>query len=203
MHFLRALVGLLSLILLVVAAGFFAHYLLLRKQPVQPLGETPIFKKTPTFEIYPKDKKDSHKPVAKPKIALPSKLPKVAIIIDDIGYDRITAEKFLDLDAILTFSVLPYSPFQNKIISKALAKGFAIMLHLPMEPIEYPEADPGPGGLFTTMAPDQLISQLNKDLNAVPSIQGVNNHMGSKMTAVSSQMNQIFSILKKRKGFFS
>lgn len=201
-HLIRAVTGLIVLILLVVAAGFLAHHLILRKQPRPPLVKTPIFKETPTFEIYPKEKKDYHKPVAKPKITLPQELPKVAIIIDDIGYDRIMAEKFLDLDAVLTFSVLPYSPFQDKIISKAQAKGFTIMLHLPMEPMEYPGVDPGPGGLFTIMSPDQLISQLNKDLNAVPSIQGVNNHMGSKMTAVSSQMNQIFSILKKRGLFF-
>jgi len=201
-HLIRAVTGLIVLILLVVAAGFLAHHLILRKHPIQPLGETPVFKKTPTFEIYPKRKMASHVPIAKPKIALPPKLPKVAIIIDDIGYDRIVAEKFLDLDAVLTFSVLPYSPFQEKIVSKAHAKGFDIMLHLPMEPMEYPEVDPGPGRLLTEMSPDQLLRQLNKDLDAILYIQGVNNHMGSKMTTDSSQMNQIFSILKKRGLFF-
>lgn len=201
-HLVRALGGLIVLILLVIAAGFLAYHLILRKQPVQPLGEIPVLKKTPTFEIYPKEKKVSHKPLAKSRIVRPPRLPKVAIIIDDIGYDRLMAEKFLSLRGVFTFSVLPYSPYKEKIVSQAHQKGFEIMLHLPMEPVEYPLVDPGPGSLFTSMSPDQLICQLNQDLDAVPYIQGVNNHMGSKMTQVSSQMNQIFSILKKRGLFF-
>lgn len=76
------------------------------------------------------------------------------------------------------------------------------MLHLPMEPVEYPDVNPGPGTLLTSMTPDQLTRQLEKDLDAVPFIKGVNNHMGSKMTAESSQMYQIFSILKKRGLYF-
>ena len=76
------------------------------------------------------------------------------------------------------------------------------MLHLPMEPVEYPDVNPGPGTLLTSMTPDELTHQLEKDLDAVPFITGVNNHMGSKMTAESSQMYQIFSILKKRGLYF-
>jgi polysaccharide deacetylase 2 family uncharacterized protein YibQ len=52
------------------------------------------------------------------------------------------------------------------------------------------------------MTPDQLIKQLEKNLDAVPFIKGVNNHMGSKMTAESSQIYQIFSVLKNRNLFF-
>ena len=76
------------------------------------------------------------------------------------------------------------------------------MLHLPMEPMEYPRVDPGPGALLTSMSPDELIAQLTKNLDTLPSARGVNNHMGSKMTTMSNQMYQIFSILKKRNLFF-
>jgi polysaccharide deacetylase 2 family uncharacterized protein YibQ len=76
------------------------------------------------------------------------------------------------------------------------------MLHLPMEPLEYPTIDPGLGALFTSMTPDQLIEQLNANLEAVPYIKGVNNHMGSKMTIESAKIYQIFSVLKKRNLFF-
>jgi hypothetical protein len=76
------------------------------------------------------------------------------------------------------------------------------MLHLPMEPLEYPEINPGPGALLADMPPDQLVRQLNNDLDAVPYIVGVNNHMGSKITSISTKMYQIFTILKKRNLFF-
>ena len=196
----KAIAGLSLLVLLVLVAGFLAHHILLRKQPAQLAKKIPIHK-TPVFEIYPKEEKVLRKPDYKPK-PVPKGLPKVAIIIDDIGYERRVAEKFLSLDAVLTFSVFPHAPFQQRIVRKAHAKGLEIMLHLPMEPDGYPEVDPGPDALLTSMSPDELIDQLNKNLDAVPLIKGVNNHMGSKMTTESTRMYQIFSVLKKRGLFF-
>jgi polysaccharide deacetylase 2 family uncharacterized protein YibQ len=137
-----------------------------------------------------------------PKIPTQKQLPKVALIIDDIGYDRALAKKFLDLHGMLTFSILPHSPLTKSFARAARQKGNEIMIHLPMEPNEYPEIDPGSGTLLTSMLPDELISQLEENLAAVPFVKGANNHMGSKLTAVSTQMYQIFSILKKRGLFF-
>ena len=76
------------------------------------------------------------------------------------------------------------------------------MLHLPMEPVEYPIVDSGPGSLLSDMTPDELIFQLIKNLDSIPYVVGVNNHMGSKLTPMSAKMNQIFTILKKRDLFF-
>jgi len=196
--------GFAILIALIFLAGFLAHHFMLRKEPVKPVQpeqKAPITQ-APTFEIYPEKDIPPDKPALKPKTGISNELPKVAIIIDDLGYDRFIAKKFLALDGVFTFSVLPHSPFTKKIAKEAEAKGYDIMLHLPMEPIEYPAVNPGPGALLTSMSPDELIEQLKKDLDDVPAIKGVNNHMGSKMTAVSTQMYQIFSILKKRNLFF-
>ena len=76
------------------------------------------------------------------------------------------------------------------------------MLHLPMEPEEYPRINPGPGALLIDMTPDQLIGQLRLDLDQIPGAVGVNNHMGSRLTQDADRMNQIFSVLKKRGLFF-
>lgn len=201
--------GLLFLIVLVALVGVLVHQLLLRRSPIrslEPSAKSLAGKKTvhkiPVYEIYPEKEIHYKKPTAKLEPTLTRELPKVAIIIDDIGYDRRIAEKFLNLDAVLTFSLLPHSLFQDKIAGKAHEKGFETMLHLPLEPLEYPSVDPGPGTLLTSMSPDELIIQLNKNLDAIPFIKGVNNHMGSKMTTSSTQMYQIFSILKKRNLFF-
>ncbi len=200
-YLIKAFSGLGVLILLVVVAGVLVHHLISRKYPIAPVTK-PQVTKTPRFEVYPKHEILPRKPVPRPIIPIPKKLPKIAIIVDDIGYDKHMAEKFLGLDTVLTFSILPHSPYQKSIARTARSKGFDVMLHLPMEPHEYPLINPGPGALLTSMSPDQLISQLEKDLDAVPFIQGVNNHMGSKMTTVSSQLHQIFSVLKKRDLFF-
>jgi polysaccharide deacetylase 2 family uncharacterized protein YibQ len=199
----------LLLAAVVAAAAIAAHYLIPARQPSSPAPiekppavKTPSHTEKPTFEIYPEVEATIEKPVTKPIIPPEYKLPKVAIIIDDLGYDRKIAEKFLELDVAFTFSILPFSPYQEKIARRAQAKGLEIMLHLPMEPVEYPAVNPGQGTLLTSMSPDRLIGQLEENLDTLSGIKGVNNHMGSKLTAESNQLYQIFSILKKRGLFF-
>ena len=138
----------------------------------------------------------------KPAVSPPTSLPRVAIIIDDLGYDDNIASKFLVLDGVMSFSVLPHSPFQKSIASTIHHSGRDVLVHLPMEPMEYPEVDPGPGALLSSMAPDHLLDQLRKNLDAVPVAIGVNNHMGSWLTQDPAKMRQIFTILKKRNLFF-
>ena len=212
---LKAFAGLVFLFFLVVLAGVSAHFLIKPAKPLlppaapakkAPAAKVPATKKPiakiPTFEIYPLKEIPPQKKPLKPPIPDTKQLPKVAIIIDDLGYDKKIAEKLSKLNLKLTFSILPHSPFQDSIARLSKDKGLETMLHLPMEPIEYPAVNPGPGTLLTSMTPDQLIHQLKKNLKAVPYIKGVNNHMGSKLTAESSQMYQIFSILKKRDLYF-
>jgi polysaccharide deacetylase 2 family uncharacterized protein YibQ len=197
------------LLVLVVAGGWLLHYLLEgRRQMKAPalVGKVPSQQKPvvvkPTFEVFPKKDIPVREPRVQPKVETPRERPKVAIIIDDLGYDPKLAQKFIDLDAVLTFSILPFASFQRQIADLVYAKGFEIMLHLPMEPVEYPHIDPGKGALLTSMTPDQLIEQLNKNLEEIPHAKGVNNHMGSRMTANATQLYQIFTILKKRNLFF-
>ena len=205
-QWLRALLGLCMLVLIVVFAGYlFQRFTTETSQPSKAPQQ--ISKKAVRppikFEIYPKEAETKPKESAPPpSVTPPEDLPLVCIIIDDVGYDRKLANKFLSLEVPFTFSVLPFSPFQEAITKAAGLKHVEIMLHLPMEPDEYPKVDPGPGALLTSMSPDELIRQLTLDIRSVPGIKGVNNHMGSKLTAVSSQMYQVFSILKKEGLFF-
>jgi len=203
----KVISGLVVLVVLVAIAGFLTHYFMLRKHRVRPptaVKKVPIYQEPeitpPKFEVFPEEELPYQPPISTPPEI--KELPRVAIIIDDLGYNRKIAQKFLELDAVLTFSILPYSPFTKKIAKEAYDKGMDVMLHLPMEPIEYPAIDPGPGVLLMSMSPDELIRQLNQDLDAVPEINGVSSHMGSKMTAEADQMYQIFSVLKKRGLFF-
>lgn len=205
----KVLGGLAILLVVVAIAGLSAHFLIPPEKPSKtdlPSKAAPKTKKPlakiPTFEIYPpKEIPPEKPPIKKPPIDL-KQLPLVAIIIDDLGYDKKIAKKLSQLNSGITFSILPHSPFQESIARLAHDNGSDTMLHLPMEPFEYPAVNPGPGTLLTTMTADQLIRQLEKNLAAVPYIKGVNNHMGSKMTAESGQMYQIFSILKKRNLYF-
>ncbi len=207
---IRSLLGVALLVFLIVAAG----WLLRQQQKARPPAATPPAavtqpekqhlpeKKSDVFEIYPKTDVPIRPPLAAPKEIPPGERPKIAIIIDDLGEDRVIAEKFIKLEGALTFSLLPTATYQKKIAGKARQAGVEMMLHLPMEPMEYPAAKPGKGALLMSMTPDELIRQLNRNIDAVPGAKGVNNHMGSKMTAESAQIYQIFSVLKKRNLYF-
>jgi len=179
-------------------------------KPKQTLETKAPKNNKPQYEIFPVEPtraKVSSKPAQADipihrQPSVPEGLPEVAIIIDDMGYDKGLAEKFIKLDDSLTFAILPFCRYSTEIARLADLKGCQIMLHMPMEPNEYPAVDPGKGTLLAAMTPDERISQLERNLDAVPNIKGVNNHMGSKLTTLSDEMNQIFSVLKKRGLFF-
>ncbi len=205
---LKIMATLALLLFFVIASAITAHWMLKpyrattgKKAVVRATAprKPPAAKQAPIYEIYPAQEPPRQR-VPKPDV--PRTRPVVSIIIDDMGYNKVISEKFCRLGAALTFSVFPHSPFKTSIIKTASDHGVEIMLHLPMEPNEYPRVNPGPGALLTTMAPDQLIAQLHRNLDDVPLAKGVNNHMGSRLTGSSYQMNQIFSILKKRQLFF-
>lgn len=137
--------------------------------------------------------------VVKPKIPLKGR---IAIVIDDLGQDKRAAMDLLGLEAPLSFSVFPFAPYSREIAEKASEDGRDVLLHLPMEPKDYPTQNPGKGGLLTTMEKKQLLSQLEKSLSAIPYARGVNNHMGSKFTEDPELMRVVLEDIQRRGLFF-
>ena len=129
-------------------------------------------------------------------------LPKVAIIIDDVGFDTDLARSFLELKPPLTLSVLPTAPYAQAIARDAVGKGEEVLLHLPMEPKESDGEGPGAGALLARMDEAEFVETLNGHLSRIPGIKGVNNHMGSLLTEKEDKMALLFRELKKRRLFF-
>ncbi len=200
----RMILALVLLVLIVFLVGVLLRLWIPRRIPISDVVKRPVpVAPTLRYEIFPKEKASrTPSTIPLPPPPPPHKRPKVALIIDDMGYDQKVGREFIALDATITYAVLPFSPHGKELALAAEKKGLEVMLHLPMEPIEYPSINPGPGALLTSMSPDELISQLRADLRWVPGIKGVNNHMGSRMTQVSSQLYQIFSVLKEKGLFF-
>lgn len=154
--------------------------------------EKKITKKT----VVPKIEK-SRAPKAK---TAPSR--EVAIIIDDIGYDLNAAKALLKVDANLTFAVLPFQPHSREAAEMLHKANREILLHLPMEPVSYPQEKPGEGALFSDMSDEEVLLQLRKNISAVPYAVGVNNHMGSKFMIDDQKLALIFKELRRHKLFF-
>ncbi len=139
---------------------------------------------------------------APPKIPPPSRLPKVAIIIDDMGGNKGVLSDLLSLKYPVTLAVLPFQAYSKETADIAHKKGREVLLHLPMEPIDYPQYNPGEGALFTFMTTEEFKAALAKDLAAVPHISGVNNHMGSSLTRDREKMEIVLLAVKERRLFF-
>jgi len=140
-------------------------------------------------------------------LSIPSHLkaglrPKIAIVIDDLGGEDKISQELLRWDFPVTFSILPFTPFSKTLAEEAHRKGKEVILHLPMEPHGYPQTRPGEGVLLEEMNERKLIAQLSKDIEAVPHITGVSNHMGSRLMEDPEKMKIVFAELKRRGLFF-
>ena len=127
---------------------------------------------------------------------------KVAIVIDDLGYDGRLARRFLQIDAPLSFSVLPHGTFSKGIARRVHEANRELLLHLPMEPKGYPEVNPGVGALLTRMTEAELLVTLRNNLDAFPHAKGVNNHMGSRFCEYEQKLRTVMRELKNRGLFF-
>ncbi len=129
-------------------------------------------------------------------------LPRIAIIIDDMGMNLPIAKQFVQLSVPLTFSIFPYAPHAREVSRLLRDAGQQVMLHVPMEPHGYPDVDPGPGALLDTMDDQLLLSCFNRELAAVPGIVGINNHMGSRLTENRHIMALFMRCLQGKPLFF-
>lgn len=140
-------------------------------------------------------------PPAQPVVSPPGK-PTLVLIIDDIGESERMAFDLMALDPAVTLAILPRSPHGKAIARAARKASREVILHQPMEPVEYPKVDPGPGALLADMDPDRLLGILTENLAAYPEVKGVNNHMGSMLTTLSPQMYQVMTLMKKNGLYF-
>ena len=120
--------------------------------------------------------------------------PRLAIIIDDLGYDRSAADAVLALGFPLTVSVLPHLPLSSELAEEAQRRGDQVMLHLPMES-EADGAKPEDIELRVGMSAAQVDATLAGMLETVPYAAGVNNHQGSRATADPALMQALMPAL--------
>lgn len=121
-------------------------------------------------------------------------------VIDDVGYNIQQLEPFLKFPAPLTISVLPGLAYTVEAADLARRAGKEVILHLPMEPLN--GEDPGPGAIYANMGENEIDRVLNEHMRELPFVKGVNNHMGSLVTADRRVMFAVLSFLKREKLYF-
>lgn len=127
---------------------------------------------------------------------------KLAVIIDDCGYDLAPVRKLVSLNAPFSYAILPYKDFSSDVLHVIKGSGQTAMLHLPMEPMDRTAMSEGKATILTDMTAEQIQKITRAAIDSLPGIEGVNNHQGSKATSNEATMKAVLKVLKQQGLFF-
>ena len=125
---------------------------------------------------------------------------RLAIIIDDIGYNLPLGKRTADLRGDFTLAVLPFTPHCIELAERGHQRCKEIMLHATMS--NHHQYPLGRGGLKSGMQRGEFLAVLRQNLANIPHIKGVNNHMGSQLTEQAEPMRWLMDELQQRQLYF-
>lgn len=127
---------------------------------------------------------------------------KLAIIVDDCGYDMNTVRTMLDTKLPFSYAILPFKEYSSDVLAMVNEQGRVPMLHLPMEPMDKSAMSEGKNTVQVSMTADQQRALVRKAVDSLPGIMGVNNHQGSRATSDATTMKNVLTELRNKGLFF-
>lgn len=135
----------------------------------------------------------------KPKTAAKPDAPRIAIVVGGLGISAAgTTEALMKLPPAATFAFAPYGSEIEQAVSRARLAGHEVLLQAPMEPQDYPDNDPGPQTLLTSLSPDQNIDRLQWQMSRFTGYVGIANYMGARFTATEAALSPVLKEAGKR-----
>ena len=128
-------------------------------------------------------------------------MPRIAIIIDDLGYGLAAGERALQLPGPVAYAVLPATPRGRVLAEIAHASGKEVLLHLPLQSVTQQASDE-PGGLLLDMSRRQFARTFAEDFASVPHVIGINSHRGSLLTQHPGHMAWLMEEIRLRGDLF-
>ena len=124
----------------------------------------------------------------------------IVLIIDDMGNGLQSGRRAIALPGPINYAFLPNRPSSKVLAELAHQQGKEIMLHIPMSNVL--GHNTGPGTLQPIMNRRQFLATLHNNLESIPHVRGVNNHMGSLLTQLREPMHWLMAELKQRNLYF-
>jgi len=110
--------------------------------------------------------------------------PLISIVLGGLGISASgTADAFAKLPGTVTFALAPYGTDLEKLAERARAEQHEVLLQVPMEPFDYPDNDPGPQTLLTSLTSEQNIDRLHWLMSRFQGYVGLMSYMGARFTA--------------------
>jgi polysaccharide deacetylase 2 family uncharacterized protein YibQ len=125
--------------------------------------------------------------------------PQIAIIVGGLGVSATaTANALSKLPGAVTFAFTPYGNELDMLVSQAREKGHEVLLQVPMEPHDYPDNDPGPQTLLSSLSAEQNVDRLHWLFSRMQGYVGITNFMGARFTASDHALAPVLRELSKR-----
>jgi len=125
--------------------------------------------------------------------------PRVVIVVGGLGVGvGNTLEAIGKLPAPITFAFTPYGDDVDKFVARARSKNHEVLLQVPMEPFDYPDNDPGPQTLLSTLAGEQNVDRLHWLFSRFQGYVGITNFMGARFTASEQAMAPVLREVARR-----
>ena len=129
--------------------------------------------------------------------------PRIAIVVGGLGMSQTGTQKAISAlpeDVTLAFASLGSS--LNRWAEEARGEGHEILLQIPLEPIGYPETNPGEHTLLVSPDRHQNRQDLHWNLGRLTAYAGVTNHMGSRFTGEDAAMLPFLGEIGERGLFY-
>lgn len=130
-----------------------------------------------------------------------AEMPRVAIIIDDLGYHQANGRRAIGLPGPVSYSFLPGAPRARSLAEQAHARGRDVLLHLPLQAMAG-QGRREPSEIHIDMSRERLGHVLGQALDSVPHAIGVNSHRGSLLTRHPGHMQWLMEAIGARDGLF-
>jgi uncharacterized protein len=126
-------------------------------------------------------------------------MPVIAVVIGGLGVGAAkTTDAIMKLPPAVTLAFTPYGSDPGKLVERARTQRHEILLQVPMEPYDYPDNDPGPQTLLTSLGAEQNVDRLHWHLSRFQGYVGLANFMGAKFVASDAVMQPIIREAAKR-----
>ena len=133
--------------------------------------------------------------------AASAETPRVAIIIDDLGYHLANGMRALELPGTVSYSFLPGGPRSRSLAERAHELGKDILLHLPLQAYQ-DEARAEPAEIHLDMSRSRVSVVFDEAMAAVPYVIGINSHRGSLLTRHPGHMQWLMEEISQRENLF-
>jgi len=124
---------------------------------------------------------------------------RIAILITNLGLSEVeTTQAINSLPGQVTLAFGPYGRNLEGWVRQARGAGHEVMLQVPLEPFDYPDNDPGPHTLLTSLSPEENMKRLHWIMSRFTGYTGITNYMGAKFTAAQQAFLPVLEEIKSR-----